>query len=82
MSCMYEGETVQKQFDDNFPEEIRKHAFARGFFGGEFDFQKMNFVEKMIVRKVVKINESVSRVDQQAIRKFIEQVKAQETEIA
>ena len=64
------GEKAQKQFDDAYPENLRKKAVAHGLFGGEFDFEKMNFFEKMIVKKVAKITESVFKLDRPKIQAF------------
>ena len=68
--CMYEEETAEKQFEEAYPEDLRRHAAATGLFGGEFDFQKMNFIERKIVKKVAKVEESVSRIDHEAIQEF------------
>jgi len=70
LCCMYDGETADKQFEEAYPEELRRHAAAAGLFGGEFDFQKMNFIERKIVKKVARVEESVSRIDSEAIRNF------------
>lgn len=68
--CMEEGETAQKQLEDAFPEELHMKAKATTYFGGEFNFDKMNFFEKLIVKKVAKVEESTSRIDQKAIKSF------------
>jgi len=67
---MEEGEKALKQFDDAYSENLRKRAVAHGLFGGAFDFDKMNFFEKMIVKKVAKITESISRLDETKIQDF------------
>lgn len=67
---MEEGEKALKQFEDAYPENMRKKAVAQGLFGGAFDFEKMNFFEKMIVKKVAKITESISRLDESKIQDF------------
>jgi len=67
---MEEGEKAMKQFDDAYPEDLRNKAIAHGLFGGEFDFEKMNFFEKLIVKKVAKITESVFRLDESKIQEF------------
>ncbi len=72
---MQEGETAQREFDDAYPEELRAHAVATGLFGGEFDFEKMNFIERTIVHKIAKIEDSVSRIDVEAVRAFVEEVE-------
>ncbi len=34
-----------EQFDNAFPAELRKASIANGFMGGEFCFDKINFLE-------------------------------------
>lgn len=68
--CMEEGATASKQFSEAYPEKLQMHAKAAGIFGGAFDFEKMNFVEKLIVKKVARVKQSTSRIDHQAIKKF------------
>jgi menaquinone-dependent protoporphyrinogen oxidase len=74
LCCMFEGETAQKQFEEAYPPELRDHASAAGLFGGEFDFSKMNFFERKIVKKVANIDESVSRINSGAIEEFADEI--------
>lgn len=67
---MQEGEEARKEFDEAYPEELRSHAAATGLFGGEFDFARMNFLERHIVKKIAKVGESVSRINEGAIEEF------------
>ncbi len=70
LCCMKEKETAQEQFDSAFPEELRTYAEAHGLFGGAFDFQKMNFIERKLVNKIAGINSSISRISEKAIARF------------
>jgi menaquinone-dependent protoporphyrinogen oxidase len=70
LCCMYEGEKAQEQFENAFPASLREHATARGFFGGVLDFERMNFIERAIVRKVEGVTETVRKVDEAAIEEF------------
>jgi len=71
LCCMEEGDTAQKQFEEAYPAELRNHAAAAGLFGGEFDFNKMNFLERSIVKKVANIIESVSKLRADQIHQFV-----------
>jgi len=62
LCCMEEGDKAQKQFDEAFPSELRSHAAVTGFFGGEFNFDRMNFIQRAIIKKVAGITESVSKI--------------------
>jgi menaquinone-dependent protoporphyrinogen oxidase len=68
--CMEEGKKAEEEFVNAFPAEMREKALATGFFGGEFDFDRMNFFQRTIVRKMKGITESVSKIREDEIEKF------------
>lgn len=70
LCCMEEGDTAQKQFDEAFSVELRTHAAVTGLFGGEFNFDKMNFLQRAIVKKVAGITENVSKIKKDNIHQF------------
>ena len=72
--CLYNGDIARKQFEDAWPLQLLNHATAKGLFGGEITFGKMNDMEKMIVEKVAKIDQDVSKLDQPAIRVFAQKL--------
>ena len=74
--CYMNKDLGDLEFEDSFPIDLRKHATAKGFFGGEFLFEKMTALERDSVRKVKGIEDSVYRIDEKAIQKFIEDIKA------
>jgi menaquinone-dependent protoporphyrinogen oxidase len=75
LCCMYEGEKRVEQFNNSFPEKLRSHSSANGLFGGEFVFEKMNFLEKAIVKKVSGYSSTVSKIDVKAIDEFVEKMQ-------
>ena len=70
LCCMFDGEKALEQFQNAYPETLRNKAIAHGLFGGEFDFDKMNFFEKAIVKKVANVDKSVSNISYTNIRDF------------
>ncbi len=74
LCCMYEDETAIEQFNIAFPERLRNHAKATGLFGGEFIFEKMNFFEKLIVKKVSGFKETVSKINMDEVEKFAQKM--------
>ena len=68
--CMNENEIAEKQINTSFPGVLLKNAVATGWFGGEFTFKKMNFLEKLIIKKISKTNKDSSKVLQGNIDKF------------
>jgi menaquinone-dependent protoporphyrinogen oxidase len=75
LCCMNEPE-YQAQFERAFPELLRKHASSSKIMGGEFLFDKMNFFQRLIVRKISGINESVSKIDEKSLQQFAEEMNA------
>lgn len=70
ITCMETGETAQKQLMDAYPEELINNAKITAYFGGKFDFNRMNFLEKMIVKKVAHVKNNTSHVDLESVKKF------------
>lgn len=70
LCCMHDGETAIEQFNNAFPQELRKNSTAMGLFGGEFLLSEMNFLEKQIVKKVSGATVDQSNLDYEAIKAF------------
>lgn len=70
--CMREGEEAQKQLEESFPQELIERAVAVEYFGGEFVFDKMSFMDSFIAKKVAKINKDTSNISEEKIYKFCE----------
>lgn len=75
LCCMEEGDKAQQQFQNAYPAELIQHATATAIFGGEFNFEKMNFIEKAIIKKIAKIETSISRLDEASIVEFAGKIK-------
>jgi menaquinone-dependent protoporphyrinogen oxidase len=65
----------ENEFNNAFPELLRKHAVASKCVGGEFLFEKMNFFEKLIVKKVSGITQNISKIDENKIEELVCEVK-------
>jgi menaquinone-dependent protoporphyrinogen oxidase len=61
----------RKELSDAYPAVLSEKAVATGFLGGEFQFEKMNFMERMIIKKIAKTDKSVQQIDQIAIESFV-----------
>ena len=75
LCCMEEGENGWKQFNDAYPADLRDHAAAKGLFGGEFHFEKMDPVTKAIIKKMAKTDENISTLSENNIDSFAKQMK-------
>jgi menaquinone-dependent protoporphyrinogen oxidase len=74
--CMHEGDVAKQQFANGFDQELREHSAALGIFGGEFDFKKMNMFERAIVKKIAKVDSSVSKIRIDEVSKFAAMINA------
>jgi menaquinone-dependent protoporphyrinogen oxidase len=72
--CMRENDIAETQIKTSFPEELLTNAVVKGYFGGEFIFKKMNFLEKFIVKKVSKIDKDTSTISKENINKFAQSI--------
>jgi menaquinone-dependent protoporphyrinogen oxidase len=68
--CCMDNDKAQEQFNQAYPEELRTISICNGLFGGEFLFEKMNFLERFIVKKISKVNNSVHEINVEAITRF------------
>ena len=58
-----------------FPEEINMHALAKAFVGGEFLFEKMNFIQRMMIRKIAHTDKSLSDINYDVLDGFISEIE-------
>ena len=76
ITCMFEEKSKRvEQLNNAFSEELRKHSVALGVLGGEFLFEKMNFMEKLMIKIIAKTSKSKSSIDYDAIKKFVKDFK-------
>ena len=73
LCCMYE-QKAEDEFNAVFPEVLRNHAISGKIVGGAFRFDKMNFIEKALVKKIAGVNDSVSKIDEGKIYELIEEL--------
>lgn len=68
--CGMNKPAYRKQFENAFSEELRSHSRSNKTLGGEFLFEKMNFFQRFIVKRIAKIKESVSDLKEDRVKKF------------
>ncbi|MFH1214060.1 MAG: flavodoxin domain-containing protein [Candidatus Neomarinimicrobiota bacterium] len=74
LCCMEEGDKAQAQFDLAFPGDLRAHAVVKGLFGGVIDFQKMNWLEKTIMKKIAKTDQNITNIKESEIDRFTQSI--------
>lgn len=75
LSCMDDNK-AQEQFNRAFPEVLRSHAISKKTTGGEFCMEKMNFIERAIVKKVAGITDSVQNLKEDKIEELVSEISA------
>jgi menaquinone-dependent protoporphyrinogen oxidase len=68
--CFMDKDYGQKEFDEAFSEPLRLHSKVNGLFGGEFLVDKMNFVERLMVKMKTGVTNNVSALREGAIETF------------
>jgi menaquinone-dependent protoporphyrinogen oxidase len=64
-------EKQQQELENAYPLWLKQQAVAKHFLGGAFLFEKMNFFERAIIKRIAKTDKSVSRIDEDEIEKFV-----------
>lgn len=71
ITCMFNDENIkEEQLHKAYSKELRDASKAQSVFGGEFLFEKMNFIEKMMVKIIAKTNKTTSKINKDEIEKF------------
>lgn len=68
-------EKQEQEFELAFPDELKLIAKAKAVMGGEFSFERMNFLEKIVVKKLAGVTVSVSRIDWDAVTRFLNEME-------
>jgi len=67
-------EKQQAELEAAFPENLRKIAKGTAFLGGAFHWEKMNFVERFIIKRITGRTGDMDMIRHKAIKKFAEQI--------
>lgn len=73
--CCMNKEQETEEMNKAFPDYLQRLPIPKAILGGEFQFDKMNFIERFLTKKIGKVNASVSRLRYDAIREFTDKVK-------
>ena len=75
ITCMIEDTKKQEeQLENAYPKELQEKSKAKGILGGEFLFEKMNFIEKLMVKIIAKTNKTKSKINHEEIDKFLKKL--------
>jgi menaquinone-dependent protoporphyrinogen oxidase len=73
--CCMDEKHSNSEFENVYPELLRSHAKSKKVMGGEFLIEKMNFFEKLIIKKVSKVTSTISKIEENKIAEMIEEMK-------
>ncbi|GHV18154.1 flavodoxin [Bacteroidia bacterium] len=74
--CGMEPDTSKRQQEltNAYPQALHQHAVSTCFAGGEFQFEKMNFFERAIIKRIAKTDKSVSDINSDNIDRFVQEI--------
>lgn len=78
--CGMNESEIENQVKSSVSDIIIKHAKSCKTPGGEFLFHKMNFIEKSIIKKITKVNTSISKIDYSKIDELINDLYIQSSD--
>ncbi|SMC64554.1 flavodoxin domain-containing protein [Papillibacter cinnamivorans] len=67
---MGEGEYAEKQIASSYPKDLLSAAVVKDCLGGEFNFDKMNFLERSIIRKISGSSQNTINLREEAVSRF------------
>lgn len=73
--CMF-FDKAEQQIIKGFPELLRNHARSIKNMGGEFRFEEMNCIERLVVKKISGAAGSVSEINVRNIDLFVREMTA------
>lgn len=68
--CYMLEDKAEEEFNDAFDEDLRNHATALGFFGGEFQLNEMNFVDSFVTQNIFNRHKNEFKMDEEAFNSF------------
>ncbi len=70
LCCLNEKE-FEQSMANAYPEILRKHAFDVELMGGEYKMDKMNFIERYLVKKIVGVTQSQSLINHESLNRLL-----------
>lgn len=72
--CMETDDKANEQFNKAFPASLRTHAKATAILGGQLNFDRMNVIEKTIMKKIAGTDQNTDQLDKTAMETFVTQL--------
>jgi menaquinone-dependent protoporphyrinogen oxidase len=65
--CLYEGERARAQLDSAFPDWLSLHAFGRWVLGGEVRLDRLNLLDRFLVRRLIRVQRDIAKMRPEAV---------------
>lgn len=75
--CSMFHDKVDKQITRGFPDLLRNHALSIKSMGGEYRFDEMNYIERLLVKKISGATGSVFEINFSNIELFVRGLSAE-----
>ncbi len=72
--CGMNEPEFETELSNAYPELLRKHAITSKVVGGEFLVDKMNFIERFLVRKISGVSQTVSKIDEGKVSELVHEL--------
>mgnify|MGYP000223334955 CR=1 FL=1 len=76
LCCMNKAESEQNM-QNAYPEILRNRAFSIQLLGGEYKMEKMNFIEKILLKKIAGITTSQSDINYASVSGLVKKINEQ-----
>lgn len=64
-------ELLKKEISEAYPQALRDKSLYTAHIGYEYDFSKLNFIFKVMIKKIAKVYESVSSINYEELDKLV-----------
>ncbi len=75
--CCGMEKDYKKQLENSFPKELLAHRNVDGYFGYEFNVDKMGFIEKSLVKLIAKDKVGDLKISKENIQKFVDRIQGE-----
>lgn len=76
LCCMYDGDKATEQFNNAYTEVIRANAKSKALMGYEFNFDRMNLIERAMTKEISGFSGFMSKINFNELNRFVKELKS------
>ncbi len=73
-----EGDKAKKYLENSFPDALFNCAISKEVFGGEFKLEKLTFLERFVIERIIGIKEDFTRINEKNINSMADVINSKE----